>query len=276
MSDFDSSGAGQPSYLTEMLFSQGNVLSVLAGTAVAIGLSFPYGSTGFVLPMIGVGALEALAMLFIPSMPSFRKGVDLRLRSEKRQEMMAQLTRQIEDAAVSQAHPNWSVFERLQEKAKALSEIKAVRRDCSVSERDVERVADAAVQFLSYWLISISIEGRLKSLNPKDLENRRNEVAKRLTEDSTNSSLKRALADIEALLDRRERLINRRAAVEAGLLALPDAVEEIMNAALTSSGADDASRRLQDAVDRLHEEEEAEAIVEEELNMPVIARKQRA
>jgi hypothetical protein len=275
MSEFDSNDSGQPSYTQELLFSQRNVLSVLLGTALAIALSFPFGAKGFVLPMIGIATLESLALLFIPGLPGFRKSVDLRLRAEKQEELIQQLRRQIDDA-VSQAHANWSVFERLRERARTLQELHAVRSDCSVGERDVERVADASVQFLANWLIAINIEARLKTLNRKDLESRRSEISGRLEEDPGNSSLKRALSDIEALLERRERLINRRAAVEAGLLALPDAVEEIMNAALTSSGADDASQRLQDAVNRLHEEEEAEAIVEEELKLPNLTRRQNA
>ncbi|GAB2903933.1 hypothetical protein GCM10027046_36700 [Uliginosibacterium flavum] len=275
MSEFDSSDTEQPSYLKELLFSQSNVLSVLAGTALAIALSFPFGAKGFILPMIGVGTLEALAALFIPTLPSFRSKVDARLRAEKRNELIAHLRGQIEEV-VSQGHANWSIFERLQEKTRALRELQAVRGERAISERDVERVADAAVQFLSNWLVAISIESRLKTLNRKDLEVRRSEVGDRLTEDPSNSSLKRALRDIEELLERRERLINRRAAVEAGILALPDAVEEIMNAALTSRGADDASQRLQEAVNRLHEEEEAEALLEQELKLPNLASKQRA
>ena len=275
MSEFDSNDSGQPSYTQELLFSQRNVLSVLLGTALAIALSFPFGAKGFVLPMIGIATLESLTLLFIPGLPGFRKSVDLRLRTEKQEALIQQLRHQIDDA-VSQAHANRSVFERLRERARTLQELNAVRSDCSVSERDVERVADASVQFLANWLIAINIEARLKTLNRKDLESRRSEISGRLEEDPGNSSLKRALSDIEALLERRERLINRRAAVEAGLLALPDAVEEIMNAALTSSGADDASQRLQDAVNRLHEEEEAEAIVEEELKMPNLTRRQNA
>lgn len=273
MSDFDSNTAGTTSYTKEFLFSQSNVLSVLLGTAAAILLSFPFGAKGFVLPMIGIGTLESLALLFIPGMPGFRKSVDQRLREEKRTHLIQQLVRQILES-VSQTHPNWSIFERMQERARSLAEMYKVRGD-SVSERDVERVADAAAQFLANWLMAISIEARLKTLARSDLEKRRKEVTTRLEDDPGNTSLTRALNDIDALLERRERLINRKAAVEAGLLALPDAVEEIMNAALTSRGADDASQRLQDAVDRLHDEEEAEAIIEQELKLPNLARQQR-
>ena len=275
MSEFDSSNTEQPSYLWEMLLSQTNVLSVLTSVALAVALSFPYGAKGFWLPMIALFTAEALAGLFVPSLPSFRKKVDRRLRNEKREAMMRHLRQQIA-AAVSQQHANWSVVERLQEKAEALRKLQAVRGESAISDRDAERVEDASVQFLSYWLVAISIQNRLLALNKKDLENRRQEIGDRLTEDPTNASLKRAQRDIDELLDRRERLINRRAAVEAGILALPDAVEEIMNAALTSRGADDASQRLQEAVDRLRNEEEAEAVLEQELKLPSPGHRQKA
>lgn len=275
MSEFDNGRADPPSYLKEMLFSQGNVLSVLGVIAGAVMLSFPYGAKGFWLPMIALLTAEALAGLFVPSLPGFRKKVDRRLRDEQRAAMTRHLSQQIA-AAVSQQHANWSVLERLQEKAAALRKLQTVRGEAAISDRDAERVEDASVQFLSYWLVAISIQNRLLALNKKDLENRRQEVGDRLTEDPTNASLKRAQRDIDELLDRRERLINRRAAVEAGILALPDAVEEIMNAALTSSGANDASQRLQEAVDRLRDEEEAEAVLEQELKLVSTGRRQEA
>ena len=275
MGEFDTNKAEQTSYLKEMLLSQGNVLSVLGVFASAVMLSFPYGSKGFWLPMIALLTAEALAGLFVPSLPSFRKKVDRRLRDEQRLAMTRHLCQQIA-ASVSQQHANWSVLERLQEKAVALRKLQAVRGESAISDRDAERVEDASVQFLSYWLVAISIQNRLLALNKKDLENRRQEVDGRLAEDPTNASLKRAQRDIDELLNRRERLINRRAAVEAGILALPDAVEEIMNAALTSSGADDANQRLQEAIDRLRNEEEAEAVLEQELKLPSLANRQEA
>jgi len=131
--------------------------------------------------------------------------------------LIQQLRHQIDDA-VSQAHANWSVFERLRERAHTLQELHSVRGDCSVSERDVERVTDASVQFLANWLIAINIEARLKTLNRKDLESRRNEISGRLEEDPGNSSLKRALSDIEAVT-----LLANNLAQSAGEATIPPA-----------------------------------------------------
>ena len=68
-----------------------------------------------------------------------------------------------------------------------------------------------------------------------------------------------ARGDLEELLLRHRRLASRKAAVEAALLSLPDAVEEIYQAIITNSSAAEGGARLTEAIERLRLEEELES-----------------
>jgi hypothetical protein len=78
-------------------------------------------------------------------------------------------------------------------------------------------------------------------------------------------TLRKAKADLEELVERGERLKRRKTVVDTSLLALPDAVEEIYTAAITSPTAGDVASRLQEAVDRLHVEQELDSKLDAEL-----------
>ena len=72
-------------------------------------------------------------------------------------------------------------------------------------------------------------------------------------------SLQKARADLEELLVRHRRLASRKSSVEAALLSLPDAVEEIYHAVVTSPTSGEGGTRLQEALERLRLEEELES-----------------
>jgi hypothetical protein len=254
----------KPSYVKEMLFSQTNVNTVLACLAGSALLAIPLGLAGFAVPMVLVGAGEAIASLFVPSARTFREKVDRKYRCQRRELMAAHLRREITRRA-EESDPNWGVHQRLVERAKSLREMWMTHTSQTMTERDVERMEDASLDFLALWLANLSIYDRLKALNETDLQRRVAELRKRLEREPENRSLEKAKDDIEELLSRRHRLIARRAGVEAALIALPDAVEEIYQAAFTSPAASDVGGRLQEAVDRLHVEEELEQSFKDEL-----------
>ena len=265
----DAQQAGEePSYLKEMLFSQTNTnifLGTLAGAAL---LAIPFGWAGVALPLIFFAAGELIASLFIPSSASFRHAVDRKYRLRRRQAAQAHVRAEITRRA-DESHPNWNVFERMLQRAGSLREMLKFRGTTAISEREVERMEDAAFDFLSLWLASLSIQERLGSLIKADLDKRLERVDHAAdNQDSPGAdraSFDRAKADLQELIARRQRLISRRAAVDAAILALPDAVEEIYQSAITAPIAGDVERRLQDAVDRLNIEAQLEQSFNDEL-----------
>jgi hypothetical protein len=261
----------EPSYLKEMLFSQTNINTFLGTLAASAFLAVPFGWAGVALPLVFFTAGEMIAALFVPSSSSFRHAVDrkhrLRRRDAAHKHVREEIARRFDGT-----HPNWSVFQRMQQRAISLREMLKFRGSTVISEREVERMEDAAFDFLSLWLASISIHERLASLKKADLDRRLETLERESREVGSGSgagdrgSFDRAKADLQELVVRRERLISRRAAVDAAILALPDAVEEIYQSAITAPIAGDVERRLQDAVDRLNIEAELEQSAREELD----------
>lgn len=261
----------EPSYLKEMLLSQTNINTFLGTLATSALLAIPFGWAGVALPLVFFTAGELIAAMFIPSAASFRHAVDRKHRMRQRQAAHQHVREEIM-RRTDGTHPNWSVFERMVQRAQSLREMLKFRGTGAITEREVERMEDAAYDFLSLWLASFSIHDRLASLKKADLD-RRLETLGRESREVTGAgsagdraSFERARADLQELVARRERLISRRAAVEAAILALPDAVEEIYQSAITAPIAGDVERRLQDAVDRLNIEAELDQSTREELD----------
>src|SRR5688572_17314339 len=247
-----------------MLFSAAN-LNITVGTlAVGSLLAIPFGLPGLALPLVALAAGESIAALFVPSSPKFRAWVDERHRRGRREAAARQIIEELRRRA-GDRHENWKVYYRLLDRAMSLRRTLKTRGSTVISEREAERIEDSAVDYLSLWLAHLGIEARLEALTDADLQSRLQDIDRKLAKDEGNRSLTKARDDIAELIDRRRRLISRRAAVEAAMISLPDAVEEIAHAALTSTGSNDASRRLMEAVDRLRIEEDLEASVEDEL-----------
>jgi hypothetical protein len=216
---------------------------------------------------------ELIASMFVPSSAKFRHSVD-RKYQQKRRAAAHQHVREEIARRTDGVNPNWSVFQRMLQRAASLREMLKFRGTTVISEAEVERMEDAAYDFLSLWLASLSIQERLASLKKADLDRRLETVIREAREVGRGAgagdpaSFDRAKADLEELIARRERLISRRAAVDSAILALPDAVEEIYQSTITAPIAGDVERRLQDAVDRLNIEAQLDQSFREEIDEP--------
>ncbi len=261
----------KPSYLTAMLLTQTNInvgLATLAGAAVA---AIPLGLAGAAIPLVLWGAGVAIASMFVPSTQTFRNYVDKQHRAQKRAAFVAHLRAQI-DQLTQRNHDNWDTYQRMTERAESITDLRKHRKDV-ISDRDLERLEDAALDYLSLWLTQLSIDDRLDALGASGVNKQIYAVEEKLKRNADDLRLRKAKADLDELVKRAERLNRRKTIVDTALLALPDAVEEIYHAAITSPTAGDVASRLQEAVDRLHIEEELDHNLDAELDdLPVRAR----
>lgn len=258
------SDAQPPSYAREMLLSQTNLNALLVALAGGALLALPLGLAGFAIPLVLFGVGDAIAAMFISSSPKFRERIDTKHRRLRGEAITAHLTREIGRRTDSN-DARWDVHHRLHERAQSLREAKEVPGGAQITRQDVERMDDATLDYLALWLAALSLRERLCSLDESELRRRLAESSERLEEFPDDRTLAKVKADIEQLLERRQRLATRRTVVETALLALPDAVEEIFQAALTSPTAGEIGRKLQEAVDQLAIEEELEASVNQEI-----------
>lgn len=259
MSDDDFRGEpDKPSYVWEMLKRPLNVNLGLAALAGATFLAIPFGLAGFALPVLLFGAGDAIASMFIPSSASFRVKIDREYAARRRAETSQHLREEIMRRAGGK-HSRWAVYARLCERIESLREMAKHRRS-GLNDRDVMRLEDATVDYLGLWLAEQSMIERQSSVDERNLEHRIAEITKRLDAGADDKrSLQKARADLEELLLRHRRLASRRAAVEAALLSLPDAFEEIYHAVVTLPAGGEGGMRLQEAIDRLRLEEELES-----------------
>lgn len=248
----------QPSYLWAMLTTPLNVNLFLATLASSTFLSIPYGAPGVILPLLAFAAGEAIAAMFIPSSSTFRAKVDLKLKLKRREAAAMHLRGEIARRC-TEHDPRWDIYRNLQERVRSLREMGSHRRS-ALSEKDLERIEDTGIDFLGLWLAELSMEERQDSVKERDVERRIAEITARIEKGAEDErSLRKARSDLEELLLRHRRLASRKSAVEAALLSLPDAVEEIYQAIITNSAAAEGGVRLTEAIERLRLEEELES-----------------
>jgi hypothetical protein len=248
----------EPSYLGAMLKSPLNINLGLTSLAASTFLAIPFGLAGAALPILLFAAGEAIASMFVPSSSLFRNKVDRAFRKKRHDNATEHLCREI-GRRVTADNPNWQIWRRICERVESLREIGGNRRN-TLSESDVDRIADSSLDFLGLWLAEQSIVERRESVDESAIERRIADIGKRIEQGAADSaSLRKARSDLEELLLRHRRIESRLAAVEAALLSLPDAVEEIYQTVVAMPTASEGGTRLQEAIDRLRLEQELES-----------------
>jgi hypothetical protein len=155
----------------------------------------------------------------------------------------------------------------MRERISFLREI-AKNRDIPLNAGDIDRLDDACVDFLGLWLSHLAMEERERSVDDDSIDRRLKDIEQRLAkqpERTEQVSLEKARGDLQEMLRRHQRIGTRKAAVEAALLSIPDAVEEIYHMVISAPTSGAQADRLQDAINRLHMEESLEATVNDEL-----------
>jgi hypothetical protein len=247
-----------PSYLWAMLTHPININLGLLSAAAATFLAIPFGLAGAALPLLAFGAGESIASMFIPSSATFRNNVDRKWKLRRRMLATEHLQREIARRARDK-DPRWQVHARLRERIQSLGEM-IRHRQSGIAERDIDKLEDAAVDYLGLWLADLSMVERQSAVDEAEIERRIAEIGKRMEGGAADArSLQKARSDLEELLIRHRRLASRKSAVEAALLSLPDAVEEIYHAVVTTPASGEGGARLQEAIERLRLEEELES-----------------
>lgn len=254
----------RPSYLKEMLLHPLNINLGMGALALGGLLALPLGLPGFVLPVLGFAAGEAIAAMFIPASARFRHAVDTKYRKTRRFHALEHLRQEI-FKRTGPDHPRWRIYARLCERIASLREMARHRRSV-VTERDMEKLEDATLDYLGLWLADLSMAERQRAVDEKQIRRQLEDLDRRLQGHSADKrSLAKARSDLEELLVRHERLASRKLAVEAALLALPDAVEEIYHAMVTLPASGEDGAKLQEAIERLRLEQELEATYDSEV-----------
>jgi hypothetical protein len=255
----------EPSYLWEMITHQYTLYGFLSSLAAGSVLAIPYDLGVAALPLVGFLGATSLAALFVPGFSGFRYRVNMRRRAARRDAARDHLLSELSVRAGPE-HPNFAIYQRMVQHVASLRALARSQRSAFGIE-DVERLEDAAVDYLGLWLARLAMEERHARLSGQNLEQKIAGTQRRLEQASGDERrpLEKAQEELERLLRSRKRIEAHETAVDAALIAMPDAFDEVYQSVMQNPTSSDAVQRLQQAVERMRVEDELSAAVDEDL-----------
>ena len=232
---------------------------MLATAVVAIFASIPMGWAGMALVgVIGAGC-EALAALAIPSLPSFRAGVDRtqrhQARDQRRLQLLAELSNYGDTAALN-------TYQHMFNRVQALYQTATDNRT-TLPREDVEKLEDLTVDYLGLCVVNLSLKQRKDNasdeLAAKRIAGLQAQLQNKGLPPEEERQLRTALAEYTEVMNRSRRLAVRRSALEATLISMPDKMEEVYQLVITSPYSSDMGSKLEESLSRLRLAEEVAA-----------------
>lgn len=255
------------SYLKQMWVHRYNVNSGLGAVAASLALTIPFGGLGF-LPLLAYGTGAAIASLVVPDSRKFRESVDQRLEREAREAARAHLMEKITEK-VGPAHPYWATYQRMLERRDSLAAL-ADDSATALQMNDIGGLDDATVDYLGLWLARIAIHERSEAVDERTLVQRIKAVDNQIENASGSADkrrLKKAKSELEHLVRRRQEMRTREASMEASMLSMADAFDEVYQRVISNPSArEQVAAELKVAVERMNAEEELECELEEEFD----------
>lgn len=254
------------SYLKEMLKHRYNVNTGLGAAAASALMLIPFGGLGMI-PLLAYGTGAIIAGLVVPDSKKFRNAVDLRIERENRDATRDHLIEKITEKAGAN-HPYWSTYQRMLERRDSLAEL-AQDAEAAFELEDIGGLDDATVDYLGLWLARIAVHERGEAIDEKTLKQRIKAIDNQLegVEDSASKRrLLKAKSELENLVRRRQIMLTREAAMEASMLSMADAFDEVYQRVISNPSArDQVAAELKVAVERMNAEEELEHVLEDEI-----------
>jgi hypothetical protein len=253
----------QPSYLREWLTSQGNVYALLGAAAAAAVLSIPFGFGIGAMPLIAFAAGEAIGALYVPSSLAFRSKVDRRHRAAQRNASRDHLIEEIRRRVrrKDDFDRTLATYGGMTQRVASLYALAAEGRT-PLLPGDVEKLEDASLDYLCVRLALLIIDDRSAAIDGRQVQERVDSIERELAAQRPGSDvqqLHKARNDYLALAARHRRMQNRKAALDAALLSMPDQMEEIYQTIVTAPTSDELGNKLSEAVAKLRLQEDIEA-----------------
>ena len=252
----------EPSYLKEMLkhrYSLYGFLGAIAGGAVLSVVAAPL----VAVPLVGFVAAETIAALFVPGSKRFRDNVDARHRGAHREAMRKNLLGELgKRVGRLDSVKEGETYTRMTERVATLSRT-AAESLSQVTPRDVERLDDATVNYLSLWLTGLVLRERQEAFRGEDLDRRLAELVRRLKDEELQGAdrarFRKAHADLEKVVERRTSVESHLAATRAGMLSMADGLEEIFSNVMQNPQSTEVRSYLDTAIEQVRLTEGVEA-----------------
>lgn len=249
----------QPSYLGAFLKHPNNRVTMLATAVVAIFASIPMGWAGLALVGVVGAGFEALAALTIPSLPSFRAGVDREQRHQARDQRRLQLLTELSNYGDTAAI---NTYQHMLKRVQALYQTASDSRT-QLTREDVEKLEDLTVDYLGLCVVNLSLKQRKDHASDevaaKRIAGLQAQLQNKGLPQDEERQLRNALAEYTEVMNRSRRLAVRRSALEATLVSMPDKMEEVYQLVITSPYSSDMGSKLEESLSRLRMAEEVAA-----------------
>jgi len=272
-------------YFVEMVTSQGNINGILGAVGVGALLTFTGGLGLAAVPILLYAAGLGVASLFVPSSPVFQDAVNRRKRQERQEKTRNFLLAKIEEKRHFVDNDGWlssysdyrSTYHRMRDRLVSLRKV-AGDSHSNVSEREMERLEEATVDYLRVLYAKINVRERLTGNQTRKIERKISDLEGQI-EAATTAADRRALGKLkqrlEKSLDNRARLPAKDAQCDGRLMVMAETFEEIYHRITSNPAASSVSEYLSEAADRLSIEEELEAAVEDEMDELTRYRRQK-
>ncbi|MEZ4239331.1 MAG: hypothetical protein R3F59_24890 [Myxococcota bacterium] len=274
--DDDEISEDKVNFLKELVLSRPSGMGLLAALTFGAIASIPLGLGVGALPILLYAAGQSIAALFVPSSPVFREWVLKGKRKEQREQAREHLVGELRARMDQSVH--WDTYRQMCDRVTSLKAL-ARNKDTGLTERDVERLDDATVDYLGIWLAWHLMYERFQSTDERSLRGKIRQIEQRLEGSELGpverKQLEKAKGDLSGILERRGALAARATALEAELLAMADRFEEVYQRVVANPRGD-VSRELSDAVERMQVEEALDMAVDTELDAIFRRRKARA
>lgn len=253
----------KPSYLGEMLTSQGNLYAGLGTLATATLLSIPFGFGIGAIPLVAFAAGEIIASMYIPASIAFRDRVDRKWRTRERLATRQRLLAEIDARAQrsSDFQQTMSAYSRMASRVASLYS-RADDAQTRLSSRDVERLDDATIEYLYICLASLVMDERGDAIKPREILERIAQLDQEIATPKPGADLRqlqKARIEYLAILERHHRMLSRKRALDAAMLSMPDQLEEIYQTIMTTPLSEDVGSRLEESITKLRLQEDIEA-----------------
>ena len=241
----------------------------LASVAAAVLLSIPFGFGFGAIPLIAFAAGEFIAAMYIPATITFRDAADRRFRGKNRAAARNRLLDEIQarDKKRTAFDQTLKTWRKMSERVESLYRHAAETRT-NMLIIEIERLDDATIEYLCIWLARLVMEDRAESVNLKEIEQRVAMINRELEAARPGvdaRQLQKAKAEYFALVERHNRMMSRKTAIEAAMLSMPDQMEEIYQTIMTTPASEDIGSRLEDSIEKLRLQEDIEAELSGEL-----------
>lgn len=251
------------SYTVEMLKHEWNISAGLASLALGGVLSFVSFGLGAV-PVACFVAADIIAALFVPSSASFRHMVDRRKKRQQRKAVSDHLMSEIKEREENLTRtPEYQTYDRMLKRIDSLEKI-AANRDTTLSDKDVDHLRDATVDYLSMWLAKMVVVERRTTIDDAAVESQLKTIVEKLESAPGMpkvdfAKLMEARDRLTSILDKRSQIESRESTIEVTMLSMSDSLEELYQRVVADPSSADIARHLQNTVDKMKVQEEIEA-----------------